>query len=406
MEFDLRDSINTFRYRALSFAKMAVLAATHGLPNHAAKHLRYAAENLLGYGEHKDILLFEVLDAARDCHDAGIKESRDWIVRLAPALAHVTDFTDGDETRRLPQRLAEVLARMDTQLLLRYYQWLLSEEYYYVADKAFAAYLKEADLSSPFSAATASASVEPDSVAILAKRAAEGDQNSAESLLSIQSYLGSVSLPGDESNSGGGQPSGRASSEDGSPKPSDYPPDRFPDYLTEYRQPRQGFLHHPLRVESWLHYWAENDKSIEAFSALETALEHGLEFNVSDEEFEIARTYLGSDSAFKWLVQAHGRNNGWRKHWGSRTNSLHRWEIVKQRYPKRWVEFLISSMALEDDVTRAPVGKERIQRMIQYCIFMGQHEMAKELAEVVTQFICELISPLTLALPGWVSEND
>ncbi len=401
----LEDSIETFPDRALGYAQMAVLACSHGLVERAAEYVRLTAENLLGYGCHKDILLFEVIDALRDCHDAGIEESKNWIVRLAPAITRAKDFTDGDMTRYLPERLAEVLARMDPRMLLRYYKWLLSTEDYYASDKAFAAYLRTAELSSSFGKAVASTTLETACIEILAKRAEEGDPGAAEGLLSVASHLGRLPVPPEQDRSENVQSSRYVDREDIGPNPSDYPPDRFADYLVELWQEQRPILRHNLRVESWVRYWVQTGKSMDAFEAMRWALDHGIEFHVSDDLFGIALNSLGNDAAFVWLVQAHGRNKGWRKYWIDRKHSAQRWKIVKERYPQLWLEFLVKSAALEDELGGAPYGKEKIQRLIQYSISVGQNDMAKELGEVVTQFICELLSPVTLPRPGWVPEN-
>lgn len=406
MESVLSDSIETFPDRALTLAQMAVLASTHGFEGQAAQYLEATAANLLGYGYHKDILLFEALDIVRECHAAGIKESRHWILELAAAVAHVRDFTDGDETRYLPDQLAEVLATMDPQLLLRYYQWLLSEEQYYTSDKTFAAFLSYGDLSSKYGQAAARTALDRESIAILQKRAAEGDQYSVDVLGATETYLGRLDLPLEEPRHENVHKPAWSPLEEGGPEPPKFPPDRFADYLTELWRYRRQILRHHLRVESWVYYWCESGKPIETFEALRTALKHGLEFSISDDLFDLAVKYLGSDVAFDWLVQAHGRNNGWRKYWGPREYAVQRWEIVKQRYPERWFEFLVESMRLEDEIARAPFGKEKIQRIVQYCIFMGQPEMAREIGEIVTRFVSELVSPLDLPRPGWVPEDD
>jgi hypothetical protein len=401
----VQEWIGQFPDRALTFAQMAVLASNHGLLDHAANYVRLTAENLLGYGAHKDILLFEALDAARDCHAAGIEDSVKWIARLAPAIANVKRFTDGDITDYLSERLAEVLAGMDSRLLLRYYEWLLSGEEYYSADKAFGAYLSQADLSSPFDQAAALTAVDTDSVTILAKRAAEGDQDAAEIISSIESYVGNLPVRPEEQRSAGAHTLTRAGGEDHGPEPSGYPPDQFTDYLTACWQQLQVPRRH-LRVESWARYWSEHQLPLEAFKALGMALKHRNEFHVSDDLFEIALRHLGADPAFDWLVQAHGRDHGWRRYWREREYSGRRWRIVKERYPERWLEFLQMSVALEDELARAPYGKEKIQRLIQYSISVNQPEMAKVLGEAVTEFTCELVSPLALPRPGWVPEND
>jgi hypothetical protein len=395
--------MDTFADRALIFAQMSVLSSSHGLADRVPEYLRAAAANLLGYGHHKDILLSETLDVISDSQNAGIAESRNWILRLAPAVANVSEFTDGDGTRYLPERMAEALARMDTGLLLSYYQWLLSKEEYYTADKALEAYITTADLSSPFDKAVASTTLNTKGIEILENKAAAGDQSAPEVLSSIESYLGSLPLQRKENHSGNVKPSNRII-EDTGPNPLNYPPDKIMDYISELMRGKPGYHPRGVRIEAWARFWSANHQPTEAFEALNVALNHGVEFHVSDDLTEIALRYLGNDSAFEWLVQAHGRNKGWMR-WGYRDDAVRRWEKVKQRYTDRWFEFLTRSIALENEIEGPPFGKQKVRRMIEYCIFMEQFETAKELGEAVIQFVNEAVSPIVLPVPEWVPKN-
>lgn len=38
------------------------------------------------------------IDSVKACHKEGITEARDWLLKLAPSVAHIKEYTDGDET--------------------------------------------------------------------------------------------------------------------------------------------------------------------------------------------------------------------------------------------------------------------------------------------------------------------
>ncbi len=188
----LKNRIDTFPDRAEMFSEMAILAATHGLDQDAARYVEQTASNLLGYGYRKDVLLFAALDSVLACHNAGAIRAKDHVCRLAPAIAQVTEFTDGAMTYRLPFELADTLARMDRDLLMKYYKWLLREEQYSVADHAFGSYLKVCDLSSDVSKRVAGTALDTDSIKILQERHTQGDPDVPTVLAEIAAYLGEL----------------------------------------------------------------------------------------------------------------------------------------------------------------------------------------------------------------------
>ena len=143
-----RYTIEQFSERASAYGLFASVAALHGLERDASQFINDAASNTVAHGNHKDVLLFHVLHAIRICHAAGIIESRQWLLRFATPIAHVEDFTDGDETGHLPRELAEVLLAVAPDLFPAYYAWLCDKEDSYDALHAFKSFLRVAHLRS------------------------------------------------------------------------------------------------------------------------------------------------------------------------------------------------------------------------------------------------------------------
>ncbi len=138
---------------------------------------------------------------------------------------------------------------------------------------------------------------------------------------------------------------------------------------------------------------------------MERSIQRGEKFSFSDDLFEIAAASVGEPQAFDWLVRSHAQEHGWQHYWQDVERVKPRWQIVKDRYRERWLEFMIKSIELEDRDRRAPCGKEKIERMVQFCIFMEEVGLAEALTETVTQFVSEIVSPLDLKLPEWVPEH-
>ena len=118
-EAELAAKIGPLPEKASRYSLLARIAAVEGEIGDAHRLVRAAAECLVAHGDHKDMLLTDVLrsvQAIRESLDPADRESvarlREWVIRLAPTLAFASGYTDGDETGHLPGELAEVLGRI------------------------------------------------------------------------------------------------------------------------------------------------------------------------------------------------------------------------------------------------------------------------------------------------------
>jgi hypothetical protein len=152
----LETSLEPFPDRVAHYAKLAAFAALQGFVDEARSFVHLSASNLLAHGYHKDMLFNEVLDMleiySQSCQKNGFwddvsSQLKNHLLLLAPAIAAIDKYTDGDETGHLPRTLAEVLAAVEPEWLPLYYQWLSSIDEYYDAIHTFHTYLRTADLS-------------------------------------------------------------------------------------------------------------------------------------------------------------------------------------------------------------------------------------------------------------------
>jgi hypothetical protein len=92
-------TIDIFPTQAERYAKLASLSLKHDRESEELERLlRKVVSNTIAYGSHKDMLIYSMLDIAEACQKGGIEGAEGWLLSLAPAIAHVDDFTDGDET--------------------------------------------------------------------------------------------------------------------------------------------------------------------------------------------------------------------------------------------------------------------------------------------------------------------
>ena len=110
LESNLDSTIDDFGSRAELCGLAAELAALHRDDVSTAKWVRQCWSNLVAYGYHKDMLLDQCLDAGEHLDAAASgDEALNLLERLAPAVAAVGDYTDGDETRQFPMELGRIL---------------------------------------------------------------------------------------------------------------------------------------------------------------------------------------------------------------------------------------------------------------------------------------------------------
>jgi len=402
---------STFEYfpeRASQCAALAGLAAFHGRHDDAKTLIREAASNLIAHGEHKDVLFFASLEVAEACHAAGIPEARSWLLQLAPAIARAEEYTDGRETGNLPRYLADALAKVAPDLLPTYYRWLCNQEEHYDALHAFRAFLRSVDLSSPLHAAIAKTAIDPESLQILDERAQGGVEGAAQVLASTKSLMGPNVLrikPKRKSETSDPPRPPFQHEEQRPPEPADFPPERFDAYQEALVSGH--FYPSSFYAQEWFKHWSDAGQGDEAFAALQNAVERGIDLGGYDVMFDFARRQYGKEDAYVWLVRAQRADRSWNRYSTREESAVQRWELVKRLYPNRWFDFFKDSIASEygDPWHDLWLSHHRFARLVNYCLLMGQREVAQQVAAQMIASSLELVSPLRLPTPAWVPES-
>lgn len=405
MEDTLVHSIAYFPTRAIRFAKLASLARRHGLEDDARRLVGEAAENTIAYGEHKDLLLDSVLEVLRACHEADIGESANLLIQLAPVVAAVEDFTDGDETSHLQAMFGEVLSVISPERVPAYYRWLCDQERYEDAETVFRAFLSSADLSHDLHRALAQTAVDERSLQILSERAAHGDPGAGEALGVLEDVLGPLNLHAPISAVEEQTTPQRDSSTDSRPgaDPLSFPPPQLKQFL---EASRSTFLYDQEQlVRNWLHIWVDAGQAHDAIDAVTELLESDTRLRVSNDLFDLVHTHRGRAEAYCWLVRAQRDNHGWFRFYGQREEALSRWQAVAEHYQERWFEFLVESIS---SVTGEPWEQLGMQgallRLAEYFIFVNRADIAGEIGVQAVRSVLDLMSPLQLPTPDWIAE--
>jgi hypothetical protein len=396
----LASSIEEFPERALQYGALAATAALHGVDDEARHFINIAAENLVAHGHHKDVLFFGIFEVIQVCHKAGMPEARQWLLQIAPAIAHVREYTDSDETGALSQEMSNALAEVAPDLLPAYYKWLYAKEEWRDAIHTFRLFIKTADLFDPVNQAVAKTAVDQRCLEILAERTRAGDNGAQEVLSSLTELLGENTLSKkskEETESGGSN-----YDKESKLSPSDYPPEQFSEYLKGLEAERAFWPKE--NIERWANWWMKNDQGEAVLHALEAAEKRGVEVRCYDLMFDLALSLYGKERAYPWLVRAHQSEYGWSSYMYEKEIAVRRWEMVEKYYPERWFDFIRDTMKSEYGASwhKLSIGHRSFQRLVEYCLRMGQPETAKRTAERMISIALELVSPVNLPLPEWV----
>lgn len=365
--------------------------------------LRRAVSSTISYGYHKDMLIYSILEIAEACQKCGINGVEAWVLSLAPAIAHVDDFTDGDETRYFPQQLGQALASISPSLLPDYYLWLSEQEELFDARAVFQEFIKSADLSDPINRAIAVTGVDHDSLQTLRERAEEGDAVAADLLNLAVAQFGQsrdtnpqatdINLLGED--------------DVASDKPPaiDFPPPQVNEYLRacgaikSYQATRY--------IEVWIKYWDDNGNGLQAYEAIKDLADSGYDVRNGDLIAELARKFAGKEEAYRWITAAHRQGFAWWDFGSSREAAQARWGKIRDDYPDSWFQFI------QETITRKPEepwsdasAKLLVLRLTEYCIAFGEIDQAREIAESVLRTIHELTPSINFATPGWLPRTD
>lgn len=381
--------VSTFPDRAKEYSNLSKLARIYGDLNYAQLLLIKAADNVLGYGYHKDIYLFEVLDAIELCTrygtDAG--KTNNWVARVIPLIDNVAEYTDGDETNHLPVKLADLLAQQNPSLLRKYYHQTADQEKFYHCEELFKCLLKSFSFVKEEEITLATTALEKGSLFTL-KSIAETNNAAKLAFDNIQSYLGEISYPDDK----------RGEDYAGINRSVDYSiidPDHILDYLNstlEHQYDRDNYL------AGWLSYWLQN-ASIKTISIVfqQIVEKFGVE-NISGEVLDIIYPVIyefNAAMAFDLLCKAQTNGYGWQRYWTAKSKAENRWKFIKEKYPQRYVDFFEKSAGYHVPLSRG----------VEFFLLFSDFSRAEAITEASVAFAESLMADLTLPLPSWLKEE-
>jgi len=386
----LFQEIGNFPERAESYAKISKLARLYGEDEKSQYLLKKAADNLLGYGYHKDVNLFEVLEAIEICAQSGTESGKidDWLDRVIPLCESVGDYTDGDETHHLPFRLAEVIAKQNPTLLYRNYFWYAHREELYHAEDIFKYLLNSLSYTNEVQIALASTAIDQSSLSEL-KEIAQNNGGASKAVDIIQDYLGVIEYPKERDRS-------EIISEKQKQDYSKVSPNDLIIHLTGNFENRWDWNEYLI---GWLEYWLKNQSKEDVYNKFkEIIVKFGVK-NLSgellDKLYPLAYEF-DNNEAFEILCSAQEVDHGWDRYWTDKKKAERRWQIIKNRYPKRYLEFFRRSTNYHVPLTRG----------VEYFFLFNDSDKAEAITEASVEFAQSLMADLNLPVPEWAKDTS
>jgi hypothetical protein len=402
IESELGSTVEDFGARAELCALAADLAATHGISDAGSKWVRECWSNLLAFGYHKDMLLDQCLDTADHLQNSGFgHDAQDLLLRLAPAISAVGDYTDGDETRHLPAELGRLLFQGNLHSFVKYHEWLCDRGEYWDAGSILKTFVAKADLSNRVFRAVAETVVERENLSTLAARSDQGDPNATECLgrMSLFRVPESGGMPERDS---GSDPQ-RLTGSGPAPDPADFAPEKF----GAYREAVQAAGRYRVDedIDAWARFWRAQGYKKPVLEALEAYdIDRSLSYGDCELRFALTMEVRGKQAAYEALIEAQKRGYGWNGYFSGPEDVRYVWAKLREFYPERWLAFLQSTLMSDPrNLNRSGVTVHSyISRLVEFLLFMERPNESKKVAWAATETTLQLV-PLNLPALTWIS---
>jgi len=390
--------VNSFPERAGHYVDLVKLASIHKDDANRELFLRLAANNLLGYGYHKDMYLDGVLQSIEICHRMGSPMTIDWIKRMASIVENVTEYTDGDETHDFPRELADVLSKVGPSLLYKYYYQKANDEDLFLAQDIFKYLLRPLQFNKQEDMALTMTALDKDSFGELISLSAN-HEGAAQALHNIENYFGHIECPEEE------RYTDSLHSTEGAADYSAITPYKLEAHLEafETRWDEREFL------VPWSKHWLGKEEPIrkQAYQALVNLVEKDGLFNAEGEVLDVlyplAYEY-DNTRAFEYLCWAQANDYGWELYWTDKRKAERRWDFVSRHYADRHIEFLEKSIVYSG--TKYGRGGRYfipVPRAVEFLALFGRINEMEEITESSVRFAESLMANVELPLSVWIN---
>ncbi|MFZ0212090.1 MAG: hypothetical protein WAL55_05230, partial [Candidatus Acidiferrales bacterium] len=396
-------TVDSFYERAVTYADLAGIAFKQGLNLHGKRLLKKAADNVLGYGYHKDLYVDEILHSIEACRQAGSARTMEWIEKVAPVVQSILDFTDGDETRHLPSYLAELLGKTSRGALNACYVDAVERGELSLAEDIFTELVSTADFTDGLQGMIGSTATNYESLQTIHRLAAEGRAGAAELLANLIDVYHRIPSPKEVS--------------DNTPHATSFHSADLeqlnaiePSQIRSHLETKANRFEKQKCLADWLRIWLGKPDRFEAVYqlALEWINSVGSE-NVDKEVYDLLEPYarefdaLGTERAFDFFCGAYRNSHGWTWYFQRFSEIELRWHRLQSTYPGRWREFIRKTCtADESGFPRNRMAALPIPRGVEFLIRYASLADAEDLTNAAVSSLMEMMADVQLPAALWI----
>lgn len=383
----LATSINYFPDRSREYCEISKLARLYGDLDLSKTLLEHAADNLLGYGYHKDTYLFDILEAIEFCAKSGTESSKidEWIKRIISIIENVGEYTDGDHTNHLSSYLGDLLAKVDKNLLYKDYQGAVDDLRFWHSEDLFKSVLKSISFSTDEEIALAETSLEERDFVEL-KSIAQTNPGAKKALDSIEGYLGEINYPKEKNTPY--TPSPKPERDNSKVTYSD-----LVDFLAGSFESRWEWNEY---LSGWLKYWIGKEKDENLFEVSTKIVERFGIKSLFGEPLDLLYPLFykfDTEAAFEFVCSAQDNDHGWSTHWTDKKKAETRWNFIRDNYPERYIEFFKKSAGSSVPLSRG----------VEYFTLFDDRKNAEAITESSISFAESLMAGTSLPVPSWAT---
>jgi hypothetical protein len=394
-------SITVFNERAERWVELALFALLYDVPD-AASFVQRAADCLVGYGYHKDVYIYEVLDSIELVQKAGSPKAPGLLKRVAPVVDNIMEMTDGDEVRGTRSQLIRLIAEVFPFRLADCYEHHIRSDEFSLAEDALAAHCKRLKFDNEVERGLARTFLERRDVLLLSEQSAAGVSGAADAFDEQRRFVGGMPASHEFER--------QSNSE--SPPSEGKPPDirKFKPFQFAKLVNRVDKIDFGVRDEvfrRWLEYWTKQRKGREALKAVESFFKDTERTypadGILDDAFLTSLAVEGKKEAYKWLVRAHVVRHGWQSSWTSTEEAVKRLEWAARHYKSRWREFIRDTSKPEPFWEKRNYGFSiGLEYLVRFLILVDQKELATKYTETLVGILVEEVSDQPLPEIPWL----
>ncbi len=381
--------------------QLCAIALGHGLKPAARELCRQTWELTTGYSHRKDPTLGNTVQAISYLVEAAPDDARRLLVRIAPQVHRVLDYTDGKGTRYVLSEADELLAKLGPSALVVKYAEHTDAGDWSQAEDSLQAYVAQGVKDGWPLDALMRTGMQAEIRDALVPLAKHGNARAVEMLRALDGQNGwEMGLLQKESH--------RSTSTEGKPYAGDvktFEPEQLQALLDDLSD---SYGERNQRLRDWYQHWDATGHGKRLLDALDVLLlsEAWRQRDVlvlSDLAFETRRKLSGPKAAWKYLVNAQIHRGGWIGNLAeSQAKTRARLDLVIQHFAGRCDEFVNAtaySMFGEPPERIAPA-----EVMVYFYAQQGRIPEAVKFAEAMVDCVIEDTRTLPLAPPRWAAE--